>query len=717
MAASILTLGLPGAGSAPTHTSGQDAHTVAVPDPKMGPHAAEEARHASSAPPLAAATTEIIPRKSGPIRLAAFDSAVQSPFHREVFGFAPYWAITQNQQWNYRLLSTVAYFGITLEGNGYFNTTVSGWNEYNSQDFVNMANSAHGAGDRVVVVVKQFNRSTLTMLLNDPNAQQIAINNVIGEITNKHLDGVNIDFENGDPATQNQLITFMGNLSSQVHAKFPSGEVSIDTYSGSASWDQGFFKIGGLAPVVDAMFIMAYDMAFDDYPGHASANAPICAYSGACNNAFKDCTGIAPPCNTYNDTTSVNEYLTKAPASKIILGVPYYGYKWSTVGNSPNSAVQSQLPDATADTYSNIVSELSCGLQSRSDHWDGVAQSPWVAWYSPQSNDPCGANMWTWRELYYDNPTSIGLKYDLVNQTNLRGAGMWALGYDGNLPDLWNVIATKLTTTTNWDTQGGVVSGDPTAVSMVAGQFDAFIRGQDSGLWHRHYDGTTWQPWESLGGVILGSGPGVGATSASTMTVFARGQDNALWLRQWDGTKFGAWQSLGGILTSGPDATAPAAGQLQVFVRGQDNGLYYRTWDGTKWLSWGAVGGVITADPAAASRASGQVDVFVRGQDNALWHRYFDGTKWQPWESLGGILASGAGAASCGNGHLDVFAVGRDGALYTRGFNGSTWTPWTSMGGKWLSGPSALCEPGTTTIDVFDQATDRALWRTQVNAT
>src|SRR5207249_131433 len=123
---------------------------------------------------------------------------------------------------------------------------------------------------------------------------------------------------------------------------------------------------------------------------------------------------------TYNDTLSVSEYLSKAPASKIILGVPYYGYKWSTSGNGPNSTINPSQPGAQADTYANIVDELACRPQYLTSGWDNAAQSPYIAWYSPASNDPCDGNHGSWRELYYDNASSLGLKYDLVNQNNLR---------------------------------------------------------------------------------------------------------------------------------------------------------------------------------------------------------------------------------------------------------------------------------------------------------
>src|SRR5205823_3701693 len=91
-----------------------DPIASAVPDPRIGPHALEEARHASTAPLLAAATTSVTRMEVGTGRMAAARPLAvtppPSPFHREVFGFAPYWALSSYAEWDYRLLSTVAYF-------------------------------------------------------------------------------------------------------------------------------------------------------------------------------------------------------------------------------------------------------------------------------------------------------------------------------------------------------------------------------------------------------------------------------------------------------------------------------------------------------------------------------------------------------------------------------------------------------------------------------
>jgi hypothetical protein len=38
---------------------------------------------------------------------------------------------------------------------------------------------------------------------------------------------------------------------------------------------------------------------------------------------------------------------------------------------------------------------------------------------------------------------SLGLKYNLAESKNLKGVGMWALGYDGDKNDLWNLLRRK----------------------------------------------------------------------------------------------------------------------------------------------------------------------------------------------------------------------------------------------------------------------------------
>jgi uncharacterized protein (DUF2141 family) len=47
-----------------------------------------------------------------------------------------------------------------------------------------------------------------------------------------------------------------------------------------------------------------------------------------------------------------------------------------------------------------------------------------------------------WREMYWSDATTLGVRYQMVNQMNLRGVGFWTLNYGGGSPELWTAIQT-----------------------------------------------------------------------------------------------------------------------------------------------------------------------------------------------------------------------------------------------------------------------------------
>lgn len=262
----------------------------------------------------------------------------------------------------------------------------------------------------------------------------------------------------------------------------------------------------------------------------------------------------------------------------------------------------------------------------------------------------------------------------------------------------------------SWNALGGNLTSGPDAASWAAGHLDVFARGADAALWTRSWNGTTWGPWSSLGGALNPGDPGAVSGTANRVDVFVTGADGGLWHRWWNGTAWSAWEGLGGHLVGGPDAASWSATRLDVFVRGADNALWHRWWDGTAWQPWESLGGSLTSDPGSASSATNSIAVFVRGADNAIWTGTYNGTAWSGWQSLGGRVTSEPDASSCAAGHFDVFALGTDGALWRDSFNGTTWGGWTLVGGQWTSGPGVACQPTTTKIDLFERASDDALY-------
>jgi hypothetical protein len=219
-------------------------------------------------------------------------------------------------------------------------------------------------------------------------------------------------------SSQSMLISYV----QQFRAAMPSGSyLSIDTYSGSGEGPDGFFNLPALAPYVDSMFVMAYDMEYYNWAGSPA----YCSHM---------CLGPTAPLTTYyyNDTRTAAEYTATIPASKVILGVPYYGRKACVTTGGPNDYPISPIQ---ADSYVDAAGEAQFSdtvpntYSSHRDVHDPNGQDRFDDWLSASYN--CT------RQLYWDDFVSLGAKYDLVNRYNLRGVGIFTLNYGGGSPELW----------------------------------------------------------------------------------------------------------------------------------------------------------------------------------------------------------------------------------------------------------------------------------------
>ncbi len=377
-------------------------------EPAQSPRPAPSAR-AATPHPAAAATPPPPPAPAPP----------PGPPSREVLGFAPYWTLDTWREWRMQDLSAIAYFGVTIDQNG--NTVPDDfWAPWQGQELTDMVNAAHAAGVKVLVTVRNFNDDEMGYMLSDQGRFHTAVRTATDLMRMRNLDGVVIDFEGSDPALASGFVQYAGQLSRSVHAANPSAQVVVATYASGAAGG-GMYDIGGLAANSDALFVMAYDMASANDAAHATPNAPLDG-------------------GRYNDTAVVQQFeAAGAPADKLILGVPYYGDKWSVSSPDPGAAITDGPAPAV---YSQMWSDFACA-QSLTVH--ASDPNPWATWYSPPQDDPCGADLGTWREVYFETPASLGAKYDLVNRANLLGTGMWALGFDTGRGDLWDALQSHVT--------------------------------------------------------------------------------------------------------------------------------------------------------------------------------------------------------------------------------------------------------------------------------
>jgi spore germination protein YaaH len=357
--------------------------------------------------------------------VAGVPAGTISSLRREVFGFLPYWELGSTL--DYDTLSTIAYFGVNVNGDGTLSKSGNGWDGWTSSKLTSVIDNAHGHGSRVVLTIESFawdsaGIAAQTALLSTPAAVATAVQAIVAEVVSRGVDGVDLDFEPIAPGQKTNFVTFVRALRVALDAAHPGYELTFCATGRPNTYDLPNLLAAGAA---DAVFIMGYNLR-GGTPGVTGSIDPLTS-----------------PYISYDLTDTVNAFITKVPASKVILGLPWYGSAWSTAANHAVNA-----PPASSATYGKpleVYYDTLAGLAAMSDSthlgkfYDTVEQTAWTAYFGNYGGQP------TWREGYFDDSRALGARCDAIDGWNLRGVGIWALGYDngnGN-GDLTAMIAAK----------------------------------------------------------------------------------------------------------------------------------------------------------------------------------------------------------------------------------------------------------------------------------
>ena len=334
----------------------------------------------------------------GPGTARPLSPSAPSNLTHTIFGFYPYWAPGFSQV-RFEDLTHLAYFSLETDETGRV-VNSRGWPN------VPLISAAHQASVRVVLVCTLFDSSRLAALLSSSAARQTLIGNLREQVLLGGADGVNIDFEGMPVDQRGNLVTFMRDLSATLKAAIPGAHISIDTpaVDWSGAWDYA-----ALAEACDALMIMAYDYHWSGSknPGPVSPLWPSVVWGKYCV------------------VSSIADYLAKIGAgqsSKLILGVPYYGYDWPAQNDVLNTG-------AVGTAVSRTYAASATGAVQYGWRWDENSSTPW---YFYSSSVP--------HQTWFEDAASLAQKYELVRQNALQGIGIWALTYDAGHMELWQQI-------------------------------------------------------------------------------------------------------------------------------------------------------------------------------------------------------------------------------------------------------------------------------------
>jgi len=113
---------------------------------------------------------------------------------------------------------------------------------------------------------------------------------------------------------------------------------------------------------------------------------------------------------------------------KLLLGVPYYGAEWITENL--------KFPSTSRGFVDYLSYRESKRLARRAEDGDldGSSMSKFYAYSDGNSN---------YRQMWFEDSTTLAAKYDWIKNKKIGGVGIWALGYDNGHDELWKLLAEK----------------------------------------------------------------------------------------------------------------------------------------------------------------------------------------------------------------------------------------------------------------------------------
>ncbi|AEI42282.1 glycosyl hydrolase family 18 protein [Paenibacillus mucilaginosus] len=259
------------------------------------------------------------------------------------------------------------------------------------QSFAAVTNQANGA----------FSSSVAHAIVSDPAVRTNAVNRILSTAKANGYQGVNIDFEDMLASDRPYFNQFISELSSVMRANGLKTIVSVIAKTSdmpTSAWS-GVYDYHTLGQYADLIQIMTYDQ-----------NGPWGAPGPVAGLPWVD---------------SVLKYaVTQIPSSKIMMGLPAYGYDWNTTTNTGHKAV----------AWKNVPALLT--NNAASVKWDSVQQSPYATYTAADG---------TSHTIWYENADSIQAKTRLAGTYNLAGVSMWCLRLEDE--SFWKAVQAGLGTT------------------------------------------------------------------------------------------------------------------------------------------------------------------------------------------------------------------------------------------------------------------------------
>jgi hypothetical protein len=383
----------------------------------------------------------------------------------DVYGYLPYWEMTGEildyLDWN--ALSAISLFSVTWTGSGTLDRSQAGYRAITGSLGRSVIDAARARGVRVELCFTSFGYDKNATFFGDPARQAAAVAELRAFAAEIGAEGVNVDVELIKSTWFDEYAVFLGNLRAALRADNPTATVSVATNANNSGAQMARRAADA---GVDRIFIMGY--AYRTTSSNPGAIAPLDGRSSPSGLDLR---------------WTVDRYAAEGvPLGRTILGLPYYGISWPTA-----SADLGAARTGAGTTYTprrQLGKPASLGVPLLYDPGESVS---WYAWRDAAAS--------TWRQVFYDTPTSLRPKYAFAITRGLAGVGIWALGYDRGVPGYWDLLKAMFGPPR---IASFALTPSPTGSLTVAAIVTATPGSRHVTEVRFRPDGRTWGPWQAL---------------------------------------------------------------------------------------------------------------------------------------------------------------------------------------------------------------------------
>jgi spore germination protein YaaH len=381
-----------------------------------------------------------------------------APTQFEVTGWIPYWRQatgTADTLANLNKLTEVNPFVYTLKSDG----TLMDNGPLDGEPWASFDAIAKAQGVRVIPTIMTSNAALVHQLLSNDDSRRKLEDDIAAIATQKGFDGVDIDFEGKSSNTKDYFSTFLKGLKQRLGSKWLMCTIETripneDKYYGTEiPADAGVFAndLKAIGTYCDRVRLMTYDQQGIDLKLQADAGTRLYAANG--DPAWIE--------------KVVNLMSKDIPKSKILIGVPTYGYEYSVTTYEGGQHLYDILwtfnPGYAAPQKGISQQSLAekYGITPERQYWGELGFT-----YVPVSDNATSslisansgsgipalaasaaaatyANTYkshlSYRYVVWPDEVSTLQKVELAKRLGVRGISIFKLD-GGQDPDIWNVL-------------------------------------------------------------------------------------------------------------------------------------------------------------------------------------------------------------------------------------------------------------------------------------